>query len=98
MVCVSDEGRILEANAQAEALFEYEHGWLTGKPVEVLVPERFRAAHSSHIAGYFRDPRTRAMGEGLELHGLCRSGREFPAEISLSGLELGGRPVAIAAI
>jgi PAS domain S-box-containing protein len=98
MVCVSDEGRILEANAQAEALFEYEHGGLTGKPVEVLVPERFRAAHGAHIEGYFRDPRTRAMGDGLELHGLRRSGREFPAEISLSGLELGGRPVAIAAI
>ena len=44
-------------------------GGLLGKKVELLVPERFQARHPKHRGEYFREPRVRRMGEGLELHG-----------------------------
>jgi diguanylate cyclase (GGDEF)-like protein len=44
----------LEANPQAELLFGYGCSELLGKSVEVLIPERFRAAHATHrAAGQF---------------------------------------------
>jgi PAS domain-containing protein len=40
---VGRNGAILEANQRAEVLFDFPHGTLTGKPIETLMPERFRA-------------------------------------------------------
>jgi protein-histidine pros-kinase len=87
MVIVARDGRIALVNSQTERLFGYRREDLLGKPVEVLVPERYRAKHSGHRGGFFSQPRARSMGAGLELHGLRRDGSEFPVEISLSPLE-----------
>jgi len=98
IVGIDRDGVIVLANAQVEALFGYARDELLRQPVEILVPERFRAAHGSHRAGYFADPRTRPMGAGLDLFGRRRDGDEFPAEISLSSIETDGGTVGIAAI
>jgi PAS domain S-box-containing protein len=84
IVMVNATGRIVLANRQAERLFSYDHGELVGKLIEVLIPERYHRPHIGHRSGYFSQPHTRPMGVGLELYGLCKDGREFPVEISLS--------------
>ncbi|MBC9714624.1 MEKHLA domain-containing protein [Streptomyces sp. TRM66268-LWL] len=87
MVIVDDAGTIKLVNAQTETLFGYPRAELLGRPVEFLVPERFRAHHMMHRAGYDSNRQVRPMGAGLELHGLRKDGSEFPVEISLSPLE-----------
>ncbi len=91
-------GHIVFANGHAEALFGYGRGELHGKPIEALLPQRFRAAHLAHRGRYFEQPRTRAMGAGLDLYGLRRDGTEFPVEISLSPMQIGETALVMSAI
>jgi formate hydrogenlyase transcriptional activator len=81
------EGRVREANARVEALFGYKREELLGQPVELLVPERFRAAHPKHREDFARQPRMRPMGVGLDLYACRKDGSEFPVDILLGPVD-----------
>jgi PAS domain S-box-containing protein len=98
IVGIGRDGRVVLANAQTEVVFGYTREELLGQPVELLIPERFHAAHPHHRDGYFGDPRTRRMGAGLALFGRRKDGSEFPVEISLSGVDTEDGLIAAAAI
>ena len=98
IVITAHDGRIELVNAQAERLFGYGRKEMIGRHVEMLVPPRYRPGHAAHRDGYFRDPRPRPMGAGLELYALRKDGSEFPVEISLSPLETETGTMAISAL
>ncbi|MGO8949411.1 MAG: ATP-binding protein [Ktedonobacterales bacterium] len=97
-IIADEEGRIQFANRQTDALFGYAARELLGQPVEVLMPERFHTVHSIHRANYIAKPHLRPMGTGLHLFGLRQDGTEFPVEISLSPVSVGGTPLVLATI
>ena len=98
MVIVDEEGRIELVNAQTEALFGYARAELVGQPVELLVPERFRGAHTGHRRGFVASPKLRPMGSGLALTGRHKDGTEVAIEVSLSPLHTPRGVVVSAAI
>ena len=88
MVIIDHGGRIVLVNSQTEPLFGYTRQELLGREVEILVPERFRAAHPAHRQRFLRRAAGAADGRGRrELYGLRKDGSEFPVEISLSPIE-----------
>jgi PAS domain S-box-containing protein len=98
IVMVNSTGRIVLINGQAEQLFGYPREELLGKPIEILLPQRFRGGHVSHRTKYFTEPKTRTMGAGLELFACRKDGTEFPVEISLSPLRTEEATFAMSAI
>jgi protein-histidine pros-kinase len=98
MIIVGLDGRIVLVNSQTERLFGYQRDELLGEAVELLVPERYRGHHPEHRTGFFRQPRPRSMGAGVELHARRKDGSEFPVEISLSPLETEEGTLAMSAI
>jgi len=98
MIAVASDGSIAMVNTQAVRLFGYPAPDLVGSPVEMLVPEVERAAMVAERTSYFADPAARPIDAGLQLTGLRRDGRQFPAEISLSGLPTEGGMLVTAAI
>jgi two-component system, sensor histidine kinase len=96
MIIIDDSGIIRFANRQVSALFGYPYEAIIGKPVEYLMPERFRDRHVAHRQNYTAHVRVRPMGVGLDLFGQRRDGTQFPVEISLSPVE-DARGVLIAA-
>ena len=98
-IVVTDEsGTIMFANRQVQALFGYTSGEILDRPIEDLLPQRFRDRHRAHRSHFMHGPRWRPMGAGLELYGLRKDEREFPVEISLSPIEDGDRLLVAAAI
>jgi PAS domain S-box-containing protein len=98
MVIVDARGVIQLINRQTEELFGFARHELVGRPVEMLVPERFRARHPRHREEFAASPRPRPMGAGLELWACRADGSEFPVEISLSPLTGTEQPMSCAAI
>lgn len=92
------DGRIVFVNAPLERLFGYRREELTGRPVELLIPERYRPGHERLRDDYVRNPYVRPMGDCAGLYARHKAGHEFPVEIFLSPLPGRGGPRVVAAV
>jgi PAS domain S-box-containing protein len=89
------DGVIRGANPRGAELFGYAHVELIGRPIETLVPERFRKRHPSHRENYHAHPRTRQMGAAMNLFGLRKDGTEFPVDIMLKPMDTASGQVVL---
>ena len=99
LILVDVQGRIIFANVTTTAIFGYTNEQLVGRPIEMLVPERFRLRHGAHVASFLKDPANREMGARLiDLFARKSDGSEFPAGIRLAPFYTGGKAYIAAAI
>ncbi len=88
IICVDESQRIIFFNEGAEVIFGYSTEEIIGKPLETLIPERFRPRHGEQVRRFGQaETRARKMGERGQISGLRKSGEEFPADAAISHLD-----------
>jgi PAS domain S-box-containing protein len=98
LIVVETSGDIVFASDRVQDIFGYDPAEIIGKPIETLMPKRFRHGHSSHLRHFLDDPQAREMGAGLQLFAARKDGSEFPVEISLNPEREGEDMSVVAAI
>lgn len=99
IVIVNKSGLILSANSQITPLFGYLDEEIVGKPLEVLLPDRFRNKHRVYLQRFFLNPKPRLIAINTELVGLHKNGDEIPLEIRLNPLVSSKNgPICIASV
>lgn len=90
IISVDASQRILIFNQGAEQIFGYTAAELIGLPLDILLPERFRLRHRQHISdfGRYHSETSRRMGEWQEIYGRRKNGETFPAEATISRLQV----------
>jgi PAS domain S-box-containing protein len=91
-------GHIMLVNPAAQRMFGYNSEELEGKPIEVLIPERFKPHHHDLRDGFYHHPSNRVMGHNRDLFGRRKDGSELPVEVSLSHYRKGNDLFVIAFI
>jgi PAS domain S-box-containing protein len=94
IISVDSHQRILLFNQGAEKVFGYSQAEVVGCPVDLLLPQRLATVHQKHFEEFARSPDVaRRMGQRREVSGRRKDGGEFPADASISKLDLGGELV-----
>jgi PAS domain S-box-containing protein len=94
IIAIDRDQRITHFNDAAENIFGYRRNEVLGQPLNLLLPERFRALHTRAVNKFGDAPdAARPMSERGEIFGLHKDGHEFPAEASICKLTLGGKHI-----
>jgi PAS domain S-box-containing protein len=92
IISINGAQHITLFNDGAERIFGYARSEVIGRPLGVLLPDRFAKTHGAHINSFKASAvSARRMGERGEIYGRRKNGEDFPAEASISQLEIGGQ-------
>ena len=84
LICTDEAGVIAYLNPATEKLLGYAPHELIGHNVDVIVPQRFVAAHRAGMARVVAQDRTKFAGKPIEVVVRRKDGREVPVDLGLS--------------
>lgn len=90
IVCTDLRRGITFWNPAATRLFGYSAEEMTGQYISKLIPARCQADYRNELARITTDDAAISLPRSLQIWGVTREGREFPAEVSFSGWSEGG--------
>lgn len=91
VITINEEGLVTEWGRQTEQIFGHSREEALGKSLgEMIVPERYRAAHARGMKHFLNTGEGPVLNKLLELVGLHKDGHEFPIEISITAIQSDG--------
>ncbi len=100
IISIDEDQRITLFNEGAEKTFGYSKAEAIGAPLDMLIPERFRAIHHQHVVKFATGPDVaKKMGaRRAAIFGLRKDGEEFPADAAISKLDIDGKCILTVAL
>jgi len=89
IVVANGKGNIILWNNAAENIFGYSKEAALGRPLTILMPQRFQDSHRRGMARFLSTGKSSVLGKNVELVGMRKDGSEFPADISLASWKTG---------
>jgi PAS domain S-box-containing protein len=94
IVTVDHEGRVLEFNPAAERTFGYSRGEAVGRELASLInPTAHQDRRQRGLAQYLTTGEAPVLNRRIELPVRRKDGAEFPAELAITEITVGGRPM-----
>jgi PAS domain S-box-containing protein len=84
IISADSTGKITSWNNGARQIFGYKEDEVVGKPLTILMPERYKDAHQKGADRFVSTGETKVIGKTVELEGLRKDGAQFPIELSIS--------------
>jgi PAS domain S-box-containing protein len=92
IVTIDSDRRVVVFNPAAQLMFGYTEDELLGKPIDLLIPERYRPAHEGNIAAFRRSGVNARMKDArIDIIGLRSDGKEFPIESTIARVSIEGK-------
>jgi PAS domain S-box-containing protein len=91
IISADSEDNIISWNRGAQIIFGYTEEEVSGKSLNLIIPEKYRDAHKKGLERVNSTGETRIIGKTVELVGMRKDGSEFPLELSLSTWKIGNR-------
>lgn len=89
-VLMGKDGLISHFNRAAEKMFDWRREEVLGKPVTMLMPESYRAAHEHGVERYLATGALNHHGSVRQYEGLRKDGTVFPLEYTVSAYRSDG--------
>ena len=84
IVSINAQGNIIFWNHGAEIIFGYPAREIVGKPLTLIMPERFREDHTRAMNRLLTAEEPNILNRTIEKVGLRKDGAEFPIELSIA--------------
>lgn len=91
IISADSADNIISWNKGAHTIFGYAEEEALGKPLTILMPERYRNDHLIGLSRVNSTGETNIIGKPVELTGLRKDSSEFPLELSLATWKVGER-------
>jgi PAS domain S-box-containing protein len=98
MLVTGRDGSVVLVNRRAEDMFGYTRSELLGHPLDIVIPDRYRASHAALVAEVLSDPIARGTRSHRPVVGLRKDGREIPIEVGISTIASPDGPLTLASI
>jgi len=85
IISMDEEGRVINWNKRAEAIFGWSSSDIIGKTLsDTVIPPRYRKSHEKGLERFLATGKTKVINQQIEIFALHKDGFEFPVEISIS--------------
>lgn len=95
VISINEKGIIGNVNPAVEKMFGYRSSEVTGKNINMLMPEPYKSAHDGYLKKYAKTGKAEIIGIGREVRGLRKDETTFPMDLAVSEATVGNERIFI---